>query len=220
MTFSILARDPSSSAIGGAATTGSLCVGGWVLRGDACVGMSASQGAAPSTMWGESVQIGMGKGLSAAEAVERTTKADAGREYRQLSALGLTGAGTVFTGNANLPEMGGRVFEGGVVAGNLLDNTRVLDSVVAGFQSSTGAFAARLLSSLFAGRDAGGDSRGLLSAALLVVSPDHAPLTLRIDYSENPLEALEALYKRATNGDYSVWSQQVPTLNDPERILD
>ena len=47
MTFSILARDPDSGLIGGAAATGSLCVGGWVLRGRAGVGLSASQGASP-----------------------------------------------------------------------------------------------------------------------------------------------------------------------------
>jgi len=220
MTFSILARDPESNAIGGAAATGSLCVGGWVLRGDARAGMSASQGAAPSTMWGEDVLLEMAKGLSTADAVDRITKADTRREYRQLSALGLTGAGAVFTGTANTPVMDGRIFDGGVAAGNLLSSTRVLESLVDDFQSSSGTFAVRLLSALKAGQNAGGDSRGLLSAALLIVSPDHAPLTLRIDYNEDPLAALEALYNRATSGDYYTWSQQVPTLNDPERILD
>ena len=34
MTFSILARNPETGEIGGAAATGNLCVGGWVLRGD------------------------------------------------------------------------------------------------------------------------------------------------------------------------------------------
>ena len=46
MTFSILAQDPETGAIGGAAATGSLCVGGWVLRGDLDAGMSAKQIAA------------------------------------------------------------------------------------------------------------------------------------------------------------------------------
>ena len=55
MTFSLLARDPATGAIGGAAATGSLCVGGWVLRGSLAGGMSASQGKAPSTFWGEDV---------------------------------------------------------------------------------------------------------------------------------------------------------------------
>ena len=62
MTFSILARDPVSGAIGGAAATGSLCVGGWVLRGHVSAGMSASQGAAPSTIWGEEVLAAMHDG--------------------------------------------------------------------------------------------------------------------------------------------------------------
>ena len=53
MTFSILAQDLNTGCMGGAAATGSLCVGGWVLRGDSRAGMSASQGAAPSTLWGE-----------------------------------------------------------------------------------------------------------------------------------------------------------------------
>ena len=34
MTFSIIARNPKTGEIGGAAATGNLCVGGWVLRGD------------------------------------------------------------------------------------------------------------------------------------------------------------------------------------------
>ena len=32
MTFSILARNPKTGEIGGAAATGNLCVGGWVLN--------------------------------------------------------------------------------------------------------------------------------------------------------------------------------------------
>ena len=32
MTFTLLARDPKSGALGGASATGNLCVGAWVLR--------------------------------------------------------------------------------------------------------------------------------------------------------------------------------------------
>ncbi|MFN3526048.1 MAG: DUF1028 domain-containing protein, partial [Paracoccus sp. (in: a-proteobacteria)] len=62
MTFSILAQDLGTGAFGGAAATGSLCVGGWVLRGDSRAGLTASQGAAPSTMWGEDVLVRMMSG--------------------------------------------------------------------------------------------------------------------------------------------------------------
>jgi uncharacterized Ntn-hydrolase superfamily protein len=220
MTFSILARDPHSNAIGGAAATGSLCVGGWVLRGDARIGVSASQGMSPSTLWGENVLTGMATGLSAEMAVQDVTQADKGRAYRQLTALGLTGNGAAFSGGQNLPEIADRVFPDGVVAGNMLTGEDVVDAMVQTYLKASGTFARRLLASLRAAQDVGGDTRGLSSAALLILSTDHAPLSLRIDYHEDPLTALDDLYIRATTGDYATWSQQVPTLSNPERICD
>ena len=43
------------------------------------------------------------------------------------------------------------------------------------------------------------------------------PLTLRVDYSETPLQALRDLYGRATTGLYGHWTRHVPTLDDPTR---
>lgn len=221
MTFSILARDPASGAIGGAAATGSLCVGGWVLRGALGAGMSASQGAAPSTFWGEDVLAAMAAGETAQAAVARVSAGDAGRAQRQLSALGETGPGAAFTGAENGPEMGSRAFEAGIAAGNLLSSLDVLDALVAGFDTAGGAFSARLIAALAAAEAAGGDSRGLNSAALLVLHPDHAPLTLRVDYHEtDPVGALATLHARATSGAYADWARQVPCANDRERGLD
>ena len=221
MTFSILARDPQTGAIGGAAATGSLCVGGWVLRGALDAGMSASQGAAPSTFWGEDVLDKMRGGAGAAAAVAAVTGGDAGRDWRQLSALDLRGQGAGFTGASNTPEMGHRPIPGGVVAGNMLASLAVLDAMERGFAAATGGFAERLIATLRAAEAAGSDSRGLLSAALLVLHPDHAPLTLRIDYhASDPIGALSDLHRRASSGDYADWARQVPTRAEPERTLD
>lgn len=220
MTFSILARDPDTQMLGGAAATGSLCVGGWVLRGDARAGMSASQGMAPSTLWGDDLLSKMRAGAQPEEAIGRLTQADSGRDYRQLSGLGLAGRGAAFTGKKNTPQMGALVFENGVAAGNMLGSTAVLDAIVERFASSAAPFAERLLDALRAGQLAGGDARGLQSAALLVVSPDHAPLSLRIDHDAHPLKALNRLYARASTGDYYAWTKTVPTLNNPERFFD
>lgn len=217
MTFSILARDPQSGAIGGAAATGSLCVGGWVLRGDPRAGMSASQGRAPSTLWGDEVLTAMARGASAERAVANVTATDGGRAYRQLSALTVGGEGAVHSGAHNTAVIADRVFPGGVAAGNMLSTPAVIDALIDGYQTATGAFAARLLASLHAAQQAGGDSRGLASAALLVVSPDHAPLTLRIDCHADPLAALDTLYRLATTGAYARWCEGVPTLSAPER---
>lgn len=217
MTFSLLARDPATGAIGGAAATGSLCVGGWVLRGTLAGGLSASQGKAPSTFWGEDVLAMMAEGSGAAQAVQAVVEPDSGRAQRQLSALPIAGPGAVYSGGDNTPEIGERLFEGGVAAGNMLAGAGVVNALVEGFLAADGAFAVRLLAGLKAADAAGSDARGLQSAALLVLSPAHAPLTLRIDHAGAPLAALEDLLARATSGDYADWAAQVPCLDDPER---
>ncbi|GAW35859.1 hypothetical protein RA2_02927 [Roseovarius sp. A-2] len=220
MTFSILAHDPETGAFGGAAATGSLCVGGWVLRGHARSGLSASQGAAPSTLWGEDVLDLMEAGQPAQAAVDTVTRRDAGRGFRQLSALDSRGRVAAFSGADNTPAIAERLFPGGVAAGNMLASGDVVDRLVEGYLSGTGSLAERLLAALRTANAAGGDSRGLMSAALLVVSADHAPLSLRIDLGDAPLDDLARLLHRASSGDYADWARQVPTQTAPERILD
>lgn len=219
MTFSILACDPESGQIGGAAATGSLCVGGWVLRGDCRAGMSACQGAAPSSFWGEDVLIAMRGGSSASEAVTAVVAPDPGREWRQLTALDLNGGTAAWTGDCNNDWRGDLHFGTGVVAGNILTGPQVLQAMVDGFQRTDGLLHARLMGALRAADAAGGDTRALRSAAMLVVGRDMAPLTLRIDLSDDPLAALDLLRRDATSGDYANWAAQTPCLADPFRVL-
>lgn len=220
MTFSILAKDPETGLLGGAAATGSLCVGGWVLRGHAAAGLSASQGAAPSTLWGERVLDMMRAGRSAATAVLDVAAEDSGRSYRQLLALDRAGETGLFTGELNTPALAGRSFENGVAAGNMLAHPGVIDAMIETFSAATGPLARRLLAALQAAEAAGSDFRGLQSAALLIVGQRTAPVTLRIDYHETPLAALAELYRRSQSDDYAHWASQVPTEAEPERVLD
>lgn len=217
MTISILAYDANSGAYGGAATTGSLCVGGWVLRGDPESGLSAAQGSLPSTLWGNEVLTLMRGGTAAAEAVRKVVDADIGRDERQLAALDPAGRTGVFTGANSIAAAGGRTDGPVVVAGNLLASETVLDACLTGFQRAEGGLDRRLLAALAAAAEAGGDSRGLLSAALLVVGAERPPLSLRVDYAQAPLQALNDLHRRATSGDYARWTTHVPTLRDPQR---
>lgn len=219
MTISILAFDEKTGAYGGAATTGSLCVGGWVLRGDAESGLSASQGSLPSTLWGSDVLGQMRRGSDARTAVGRVTSADPGRAERQLAALDPNGGTAHFTGDNSLPVCGARTAPRVVVTGNLLASEAVLDACLDGFLRSGASIDLRLIAALRAAASAGGDSRGLQSAALLVVSRSHAPLTLRIDHAEDPLAALSDLHRRATSGLYADWARHVPTRDDPYRAV-
>ncbi len=217
MTFSILAQDLSSGAFGGAAATGSLCVGGWVLRGDSRAGLSASQGAAPSTLWGEDALSLMRHGHGAQATVEQLTSADRGRDWRQLAALDRTGGAACHTGALNTDWKGALIAPGLVVSGNLLAGPQVLEALRDTYLHAAGNIAQRLIAALAAAEAAGGDTRGLQSAALLVVSNDAAPLSLRVDWAENPIGALDELFRRSQTGDYAKWLPTVPTRSDPER---
>lgn len=217
MTFSLLVRDAETGRIGGAAATGSLCVGGWVLRGRLGAGMSASQGTAPSTLWGEDVLDAMQSGTPAATAIERVTGPDDGKAHRQLAALDMAGRTAGFTGRDSVPACAVRSGPDLVVAGNMLTSEAVLDALRDAYLTATGTMAERLIAALEAADAAGSDSRGLLSAALLVLDPAMPPLTLRIDHSDSPLAALRALHDRATTGPYAEWAHLVPTEKAPHR---
>ena len=218
MTISILAIDEKTGRLGGAAATGSLCVGGWVLRGRADSGLSASQGTAPSTLWGEEVLTLMAGGASAADAVAAVTVVDPGRAHRQLAALGPGGGTGVFTGAESVAHAGALEAPGVVVAGNMLAGPGVIEAALAGYRAASAMpFAERLIGALGAAAAVGGDARGLKSAALLVVGRDTAPLTLRIDHSTNPLAALADLYMVSQSEPYHGWTRVVPVLDDPYR---
>lgn len=217
MTFSILAQDLSTGEIGGAAATGALCVGGWVLRGDSRGGMSASQGAAPSTLWGEDAIELMRQGRSATQAIVQLTGPDNGRDWRQLAVLDRAGTTACHTGSRNSDWKGALTAPGLVVSGNLLAGSHVLEALRDGFLNASGPLAVRLIAALTAAEAAGGDTRGLQSSALLVLADTAPPLTLRVDWSADPIRALQDLHQRSQSGDYAAWLPHVPTRKDPER---
>ena len=216
MTFSLLARDPETGAIGGAAATGNLCVGGWVLRGEARAGLSAAQGRLPSTLWGEDALALMAGGLAPDEAVARVTGADPGRADRQLALIAPDGRVAGFDGADNHPVTGHLAEDGLIVAGNWLSARAVIEDAAAAFRRGDGPFEDRLLAALRAGVAAGSDSRGTLSAALLVVAADRPPLSLRVDLDDRPLERLADLLARSRAPDYAAWVDSLPTRHRPE----
>jgi uncharacterized Ntn-hydrolase superfamily protein len=218
MTLSVLALDRNTGEIGAVAATGNLAVGGWVLRAAAGVGAVASQGQRVSTLWRDEALARLAVGEAPARIVAALTGADPGRGMRQLALLDASGRGAAFTGAGNHGHYGHRVGRDVVLAGNWLAAGAVLDAAEAALHGTAGGrLAERLLAALQAGARAGGDARGLMSAALLVVPPDSPPLDLRIDHDAAPLRALGRLLALARRPDYAAWTATLPTGRDPGR---
>lgn len=217
MTYSLLAIDEKTGALVAAAATGAFCVGGWVIRGRLGAGLVASQGTAPSTLWRDDALARMGQGETASAAVAAVTGPDAGRGYRQLAALDARGGGAGFTGALSVDHAAHHADPGLVVAGNMLSGPEVLSALRDGWLEGGDDPASRAVSALEAAERAGGDARGLLSAALLVLRPDAAPLDLRIDRSDRPLSDLRALLDAVRTPPYADWLEEVPTERDPDR---
>jgi uncharacterized Ntn-hydrolase superfamily protein len=86
------------------------------------------------------------------------------------------------------------------VQGNLLLGAATLEAMARAFEESSGELANRLVASLAAGQEAGGDQRGQQAAALLVVRnegsygpDDDRHVDLRVDDAPRPIERLQAL---------------------------
>lgn len=221
MTFSILALDESTGAIGAAAVTGNLAVGAWVIRASADAGAVATQGHSVSPLWGDECLKRLAGDESAESILQSVTAKDSGAAWRQLSVLDRHGGVAAYTGDQNTAERGHRLSPGCVVAGNWLQSMQVLDTLHEVYRQSLGdatlSLSERLLAAITAAADVGGDSRGAQSAALKVVCRQAPPLDLRVDLHDRPLDALKELHERACSEPYAGWMQYVPTLDEPFR---
>src|SRR5205085_12317431 len=75
--------------------------------------------------------------------------------------------------------------------GNILAGEEVVNKIVEAFESTQGHLSLRLLAALEAGQTAGGDKRGMQSAAMLIVKKDagvwlHNDVVLRLQVDDNP----------------------------------
>jgi uncharacterized Ntn-hydrolase superfamily protein len=218
MTFTVIGRDPQSGAIGVATATGSLAVGAQVPHCRFGVGAVATQGYSTNVLFARRGLPLLARGQSAAQVLRSLVTEDAGRDYRQLAVMDSTGATAAWTGGAN-SDFKGQVEAPGVIAvGNILAGPAVLDAMLAAYRAAAaGELVERLLAALAAGEAAGGDSRGTCSAALLLDAGAGAALNLRIDYSEAPVAALQALHERSRDREYRDFLRRLPDEQDPAR---
>ena len=196
-TFSILAYDDNSKEWGIAVATNNICVGSSTIYIEPGVGaFSVIADTEPKYAVKGFEKLKEGKSIK--EAITEIKTEDKNSNFRQVAGIDAKGEVFAFTGqslkywNGNASEHLGSNY---VVMGNQLDK-EVIGSMSKTFENATGTLAERLLKSLVAGQDAGGQISGKQSAAIVVKGTQNEwynQIDLRVDHSKQPIVELQIL---------------------------
>jgi len=199
MTYSIVARDPQTGSLGVAVQTCMFAVGAIVPWARAGVGAVATQAIAEAG-YGPRCLDAMSEGASADEALAAATAVDPAAFLRQVGVVSSAGDVAATTGALCIDHAGHVLGEGFAVQANMMASDTVWQTMADEYVSTDGAFPRRLLAALWAGQRAGGDARGQMSAAMLIVGAERAAnpwegqvVNVRVDRSADPLTDLHAL---------------------------
>jgi uncharacterized Ntn-hydrolase superfamily protein len=203
-TFSIVAVDPRTGELGVAVQSRFLAVGAVVPWAKAGVGAIATQSLANTTYGPRGLEL-LTAGVAPDDAIKQLTAADERRDVRQVGLVSADGRAATFTGAECLAWAGGRTGPNYAAQGNILAGEAVVTAMAESFEKSadTGKeLGQRLLDALAAGQAAGGDRRGMQSAALLVVREGwgYSGLNdryrdLRVDDHAEPIAELQRIYE-------------------------
>lgn len=209
-TFSILGFDPATGELGGAVQSRVFSVGNGVLWAEAGVGAVATQ-AVIDVSYGPQGLTLLRSGLDANETLAALRRNDPNPrpdewpiEGRQVSVMDARGGVATHTGPEASEWAGHRIERHVSAQGNILAGPEVVDAMVEAFESTRGHLSFRLLAALEAGQEAGGDRRGMQSAAMLIVQEDggvwlnnDVVLRLQVDDSDQPIAELRRLVELA-----------------------
>lgn len=209
-TFSILGYDPETGELGGAVQSRVFSVGNGVLWAEAGVGAVVTQAIVDVSYGPQGLEL-LEAGLSPEEVVEAILRNDPNPrpegwpiEGRQFAVLDTQGRVAAHTGPQASEWAGHRTGPHVTAQGNILAGPEVVDAMVDAFQATDGHLSLRLLAALEAGQAAGGDRRGMQSAAMLVVKEDggvwlnnDVVLRLQVDDHGQPIQELRRLVEIA-----------------------
>jgi uncharacterized Ntn-hydrolase superfamily protein len=207
-TFSILGFDPATGEVGGAVQSRVFSVGNGVLWAEAGVGAAATQ-AIVDVSYGPQALALLRKGVAPEAIVRQIHDADPdpglnGRPWpkagRQFAVMNAKGEHAAFTGPEASTWAGHKAGKFCTAQGNILAGEAVVSGMVEAFEKTEGHLSLRLMAALEAGQAAGGDTRGMQSAAMLIVKEDggvwlnnDVVLRLQVDDNPNPIAELRRL---------------------------
>ncbi|GBD16301.1 hypothetical protein HRbin26_01196 [bacterium HR26] len=196
MTFTVIGRCVRTGMLGIATATHSYAVGVRVLFVRARLGAVAIMAVADQRLGHTALKL-LELGYKAPGVIEELVRADPYHEYRQLGVVDDDGFAAARTGAMNRPWCGHRVGDGYVVLGNAIVGEQVVDAMERAYLADPSLdLEERLLRSIEAGRDAGGQPEGQRSAALVVYDrKDFARVDLRVDLHEEPVGELRRIFE-------------------------
>jgi len=209
-TFSILGYDPATGEVGGAVQSRVFSVGNGVLWAEADVGVVATQ-AIVDVSYGPQALALLRAGRSPKDVVQSVWGNDPDprpqdwtKQGRQFAVMNAKGEVAAYTGPRASTWAGDRQGRFCSAQGNILAGEAVVTSMVEAFEKTTGHLSLRLQAALEAGQAAGGDTRGMQSAAMVIVKKgggvwlnNDVVLRLQVDDSPEPIRELRRLVEKA-----------------------
>lgn len=193
MTYSLIARDPATGALGIAVASRFFACGSLVSH----IGPTAAVAtqAFINPLWGIEGLRRLEAGEAASDVLADFVTRDGGQAQRQAHLLDLAGRGAAHTGADCVDWAGHELGEGYSVAGNMLSGAQVVTETARAWREGGDLeFPERMLAAMQAGEVAGGDKRGRQAAGLLIHRGEEYPwLDLRVDDHGDPLTELRRL---------------------------
>jgi uncharacterized Ntn-hydrolase superfamily protein len=209
-TFSILGYDPATGEVGGAVQSRVFSVGNGVLWAEADAGIVTTQ-AIVDVSYGPKGLALLRAGMTPEAIVRALLDSDPDPGYRgrpwpkagrQFAVMDAKGNHAVHTGPEATAWAGHKTGKFCTAQGNILAGEAVVADMVAAFEKAEGHLSQRLMAALDAGQAAGGDTRGMQSAAMLIVKKNggvwlNNDVVLRLQVDEasegDPLKELRRL---------------------------
>src|SRR5262245_61641507 len=210
-TFSILGFDPATGEVGGAVQSRVFSVGNGVLWAQADVGVVATQAIVDVGYGPKGVEL-LKSGMAPDAIVKKLLDDDpdpglngkpwpkAGRQFAVMNAKGIYAA---YTGPGATEWAGNKGGKFCTAQGNILAGEAVIANMVDAFEKTTGHLSLRLMAALDGGQAGGGDTRGMQSAAMLIVKKNggvwvnnDVVLRLQVDDSPEPLKELRRIVEK------------------------
>jgi uncharacterized Ntn-hydrolase superfamily protein len=219
-TFSILGFDPATGEVGGAVQSRVFSVGNGVLWAEANVGVVATQAIVDVSYGPQALEL-LRRGEPPAAVVKAVWDADPDplpdnwtKQGRQFAVMDAKGEYAAFTGPKATAWAGHKGGRHATAQGNILAGPDVVINMITAFENTTGHLSQRLVAALEAGQQAGGDTRGQQSAALVIVKKacgvwlnNDTILRLQVDDNPEPIKELRRIVDR--------WNERRPRAVTP-----